>query len=99
MNPYVEKLKHYITENPPDFGDTDSVLGLLYECYNENHPYDDERIKSDFNALYEAMNGMPLREMDRIVYPVCRLYRDHERSGFEEGVKVGLLLSVELKAN
>lgn len=68
----------------------------LYECYNENHPYDNEEIKADFNALYQAMNGMPLREMDKVIYPVCKLCRDHEQAGFIEGIKVGMLLSEEL---
>lgn len=96
MNPYIEKLKQRIIENPLDFGDADSVLGLLYECYNENHPYDNEEIKADFNALYKAMNGMPLWEMDKVIYPVCKLCRDHEKSGFIEGIKVGIQLQMEL---
>ena len=95
MNPYIEKLEQQIADNPPNFGDADSVLGLLYECFNENNPYDNEQIKADFEMLYRQMNGMPLREMDRIVYPVCRLCRDHERSGFVEGVKVGIRLYSE----
>ncbi len=48
MNPYIEKLKQHIAKNPPNFGDADSVLGLLYECFNENNPYDNEQIKADF---------------------------------------------------
>ena len=79
MKQYLEKLKQHIADNPPDFGDANSVLGLLYECFNENHPYDNEEIKADFNALYQAMNGMPLREMDKVIYPVCKLCRDHEQ--------------------
>ena len=96
MKTYIEKLKQRIADNPPDFCDADSVLGLLYECYNENHPYDNEKIKADFNALYQAMNGMPLREMDKVIYPVCKLCRDHEQAGFIEGIKVGMLLREEL---
>ena len=96
MNPYIEKLKQHIADNPPNLGDVDSVLGLLYECINENNPYDNEQIKADFEELYRQMNGMPLREMDKIVYPVCKLCRDHERTGFVEGVKVGILLTQEI---
>ena len=96
MNPYIEKLKQYIAASSPDFGDADSVLGLLYECYNENHPYDNEQIKADFNELYRQMNGMPLREMDNIIYPVCKLCRDHEKAGFVEGMKIGIRLIHEL---
>ena len=96
MNPYIEKLKQQFADNPPIFGDADSVLGLLYECFNENNPYDNEQIKADFEELYRRMNGMPLREMDKIVYPVCILCRDHERAGFVEGIKIGIRLQTEL---
>ena len=97
MNPYLEKLKANIEANPPNFGDGESVLTMLYECYNENNPYDNEQIRADFHELYQQMNGMPLREIDQIVYPVCRLCRDHERAGFIEGIRLGVLLAHELE--
>ena len=96
MKSYFEKLKAHIDAHPPNFGDGESVLTMLYECHNENNPYDNEQIKEDFNELYRLMNGMELREMDRIIYPVCKLCRDHERSGFIEGIKIGILLQAEL---
>lgn len=96
MKSYFEKLKAHIDEHPPNFGDGESVLTMLYECHNENNPYDNEQIKEDFNELYRLMNGMELREMDRIIYPVCKLCRDHERSGFVKGIKIGVLLQAEL---
>ena len=39
---------------------------------------------------------MPLREMDKVIYPVCKLCRDYEQAGFIEGIKVGMLLREEL---
>ena len=39
---------------------------------------------------------MPLREIDRIVDVVCTLFREYERAGFTEGVKVGIRLEQEL---
>lgn len=96
MNPYIEKVKQQIAEHPPDFGDGNSILTLLYEAYNEVNRMDDEQIRADFNALYQAMNGMTLQEMDRIIYPVCTLCRDHEKAGFVAGIKVGVLLQSEL---
>jgi len=44
--------------------------------------------KDDFNELYRQINGMDLRKMDRIIYPVCLLCRIHQRSGFVERVKL-----------
>ena len=58
---------------------------------------DNDQIKANFNTLYLAMNGMTLKEMDRVIYPVCTLCREHEKTGFIEGIKVGLRLEQELK--
>ena len=96
MNDYFERLRTHIAENPPDFGDGESVLTLLYEAYADSNKMDDGTITHAFNELYRQMNGMELREMDRIIYPVCTLCRDHQRSGFVEGVKVGIRLREEL---
>ena len=96
MKTYFEKLRAYIAENPPDFGDGESVLTLLYEAYAESNKMDDGTIKEDFNELYRLMNGMELRDMDKIIYPVCSLCRDHERVGFVEGIRIGVLLAQEL---
>lgn len=96
MKEFLEKLKQRVAENPPNYGDVDSVLGLLYECFNENNPYDNDEIKTDFEELYQQMNGMSIRDMDMVIYPVCKLCRDHEKAGFLEGIKVGMCLKNEL---
>ena len=96
MEKYIRILKEYVDSHAPNFGDGESVLTMLYECHNENSPYDNEQIREDFNELYQKMNGMPLREMDKIIYPVCKLCRDHERAGFIEGIKIGIRLADEL---
>lgn len=93
---YIQALKVLALSDELNLGGADTVLGMLYECYNENHPYDNEEIKADFNELYRQMNGMPLREIDKIIYPVCKLCRDHEKSGFIEGIKIGIRLVDEL---
>ena len=94
---FVSFLDRYIAEKPPNFGDGDSVLTLLFEAYNDANNMDNDAIKTGFRVLYEAMNGMPLREMDTIVNPVCALCRDYEQAGFVHGVQVGMLLAKELK--
>lgn len=96
MKEFLEMLKQRIAENPPNYGDADPVLGLLYECFNENNPHDNDQIKANFEDLYRQMNGMSLRDMDKVIYPVCKLCRDHERAGFVEGIKIGIQLQTEL---
>jgi len=96
LNDYFERLRTPIAENPPDFGDGESVLTLLYEAYADSNKMDNGTIKEDFNELYRQMNGMQLRDMDKIIYPVCTLCRDHQRSGFVNGIRVGIRLREEL---
>ena len=96
MKTVLKILKAHIEQHPPSYGDADSVLAMLYECHNENNPYDNEQIRTDFEALYQQMNGMPLQEVDWVIYSVCTLCRDHERAGFVEGIKIGVCLLREL---
>lgn len=96
MKNFYDVLTQYVSENQPNFGDGESVLTMLYEAYSECNRLDDAQIKADFKVLYQMMNGMELREMDRIIYPVCKLCRDHERSAFVEGIKIGVSLVHEL---
>ena len=96
MKNFYDVLKEYIADHQPNFGDGESVLTMLYEAYSECNRLDNTQLKADFNELYRLMNGMELREMDKIIYPVCKLCRDHERSGFIEGVKIGIRLRNEL---
>lgn len=93
----AECLYEYLEKHPLDYGDADSVLGMLYGRYIECNRMDTEEIKAAFDELYQRMHGMSLQEMDRIVDAVCALCRDHQRSGFSDGIKVGLLLGQELK--
>jgi hypothetical protein len=93
----AECIYENIKRHPPDCGDAVSVLGMLYGRYIECNRMDTVEIKADFDELYQRMHGMSLQEMDRIVDAVCALCRDHQRSGFADGIKVGLLLGQELK--
>lgn len=92
----TEKLRAQFAEEQPDCGDARSVLEMIYNYYHEHNRMDTEEVKRDFDELYQRMNGMSLREMDRIVDAVCVLCNDHRRSGFEDGVKIGFLLCREL---
>ena len=96
MNQFYDVLIRIITDHQPNFGDGDSVLTMLYEAYSECNRLDDAHVKADFEELYRLMNGMELREMDKIIYPVCKLCRDHEQAGFVEGIKIGICLANEL---
>lgn len=97
MERYIQVLRECTQSRKPDFGDGESVLTLLYEAYSDNNRMDNAQIKADFKELYRQMEGIELREMDQIIDPVCILCRDHERAGFVEGVRVGVMLAQELE--
>ena len=93
MNEYLTALQTHLTTQQST---NQTILDLLYDAYNDTTGMDNEAIKSDFEELYQLMNGKPLQEIDEIIYAVCTLCRDHERAGFVEGVKVGIGLGQEL---
>ena len=94
MKETIEALKQYINQLQPADGET--VMNMLYEYHSEHHTYDNEQIRADFHAIYQQMHGMPLKEIDNVIYAVCTLCRDHELAGFIEGIKIGFHLFHEL---
>ena len=100
MEKWYRLILDHLKDHSPDFGDDNaqSVLETLYGYYNQYNRMDTAEIKAGFEDLYEKMTGMPLRDMDEIIYTVCTLCREHEKSGFVEGVKVGVLLAAELQS-
>ena len=93
---FFQTLAEHIQTQTPDLNTGETILEFLYECYSEHNNLEDAQIKADFEALYEAMNGMELHEMDRIIYPVCKICRSHEKASFIAGVKVGYHLVKEI---
>ena len=98
MEEYLRALENHVASHKLNLGDGESVLSLRYEAYGGiNRMYDDQ-IKADFAELYQLLNGMPLREMDWIINPVCALCRDHERNGFLHGVQLGAQVVQEIQS-
>ena len=98
MAEYIQTLETYVASRKMNLGDGESLVSLLYEAYGDVNRIDDDQIKADFGELYRLLNGMPLREMDWIINPVCTLCRVHERNGFVHGVLVGVRLSQEIQS-
>lgn len=98
MKEFVDALHAYIAQQKINFGDGDaqSLLEMLFIAYTQRNGFDDETIRKDFDALYEAMNGKSLQEIDRVIDPVCTLCRDHEKAGFIQGILLGVRLEREL---
>ena len=98
MEEYLRVVESYVASCKLNLRDGESVLSLLYEAYSDNNRMYNDQIKADFAELYQLLNGMPLREMDWIINPVCALCRDHERNGFVHGVQLGAQVVQEIQS-
>lgn len=74
----------------------DETIEMLYKGYKELHLSEDDTVKTAYDELYKAMDGIPLEKMDTILYPVSNLCSHHERIGFCDGVRIGLRLALDL---
>ena len=96
MEEFMTALQSKVNTLQPNYPDhAESILEVLFDSYNESSGFDNSAIKADFEELYRLMNGKPLKEIDEIIYAVCTLCRDHEKTGFIEGIKVGFSLFCE----
>ena len=97
MDEFMTALQSKLDTLQPNYPDNaESILEVLFDAYNETSGFDNAAIKADFEELYRLMNGKPLKEIDEIIYAICILCRDHEKSGFIEGVKAGINITKEL---
>ena len=91
MNEFMTALQTHLATQQPNYPDNaESILEVLF---------DNAAIKADFEELYRLMNGKRLKEIDEIIYTVCTLCRDHEKAGFIEGIKIGMIMLQELNAH
>ncbi|MGM9563269.1 MAG: hypothetical protein ACI3VQ_04240 [Faecousia sp.] len=85
-----------MAENPPNYSsDAHSILEMLFSYYRECNNTDTDSVKMAFEKLYQQLQGMLLREMDRNVDAVCTLCRELKRYEFIEGLKAGIRLMQE----
>lgn len=97
---YAQVLRRFVEEHPPNFGDGEagSILEMLFVHYEEFNRFDTDEIQANFAKLYQELDGMSLRQLDRVIDTACMLCRNHEMAGFVEGVKVGVRMGMELEA-
>ena len=97
IDEFMKVLQTKLATQQPNYPDNaESILEVLFDAYNESSGFDNAAIKADFEELYRLMNGKPLKEIDEVIYAVCTFCRNHEKAGFQEGVKVGIRLAQEV---
>ena len=53
MNEYIDALRKYVAENPPNYGDGDaySILEMLFSYYHECNNTDTDAVKAAFEGI------------------------------------------------
>ena len=98
MDNIAQRLKTYINTHPFDPGESnyDTVLGQLYQAYQESHENDPPEIRTGFKDLAELLKELSLRDNDAIFNLCCSLCIAYEHKAFIDGLQYGAHLIREL---
>lgn len=96
MKEYLKILEEHFKQNPPNHGDMESVLEVLYRYYAENNPIDNQKIRDSFAKLRSQFPNLSLQEFDPIFDTVSDLCLEDQRLAFQEGLRLGVTLMIEL---
>lgn len=96
MEKLIEVLQQHFAQNPPNYGDAESVLDMLFWNYTEYNQIDNEKIKAQFAKLRDYLS-LSAQEYDEVFYIVGDLCIEHSRLAFREGMRLVLALLQELK--
>ena len=99
MNRYIENLKSFLAEQPPNFrfDDANSILELLCYYYCSANPVDNAVIRCQFEKLYGLIRPMTVEESDAVFNTVSDLCLSYERQAFLDGLTAGMRLFSELE--
>lgn len=95
--PYRKSLLNMLVQQVND-GDRNpqSLSEMLYTAYTAYNPIDIGCAKTGFVELLGLLSILSDQSLDNAMNLVCDLCQHHERSGFTEGVRLGLRLGSEL---
>ena len=96
MQKYINTLREYCKQNPPNHGNYQSLMELLYWTYTEYNPIDTQKLRNGFANLRSQFPYLSLHEFDPVFILVSDLCAEHERLAFCEGLRLGVTLMQEL---
>lgn len=73
------------------------ILELLYRAYSESYENDPPEIREGFQELDTYLEKISLTENNTVFSLCCRLCVAYERKAFQDGVRYGAALMLELQ--
>lgn len=98
MNPYIEKFKDHLQLFPKDGDDFNCVLDVLYFYFALEHTVDTSVIRANFTEVGDILEKMSFEDNNKVFTAIVHLCEEHSRQGFMEGIRVGAVLTEELKS-
>ena len=98
MNPYINKLKAYLSEHQPKYGcpEIPSLLEFLWQTYTSENPIKSAEIRALMESLTPIHEALSIEDSDMLFGTVCSLCTEYERLAFLEGLRTGARLTTEL---
>lgn len=98
MKRYIKLLDTYLMENSPKTKcpDVESVLDMLYCCYNQQKGVDTAAVNHCFLVLDTIMKELSVVKASRVIELVCQLCGEYQKDAFKEGMLVGFYIYNEL---
>ncbi len=73
-----------------------SVLALLYDTHKQMHPESPETLQHEIGSLYRELYQRHLEDPEGVATVFAGMCDDRVRYAYEEGVKCGVRLSLDL---
>ena len=97
MNQYTEIIKTYLSEKEPKYEQgIHSLLDMLFWHYTLENPVEDSKIRGQFRGLEDILGPLGNRQADVVMDKVTDLCFDYQQTAFQEGMRAGARLMLEL---
>lgn len=98
MNPFFERFKDYIRQNPVNYGciNFNSLFEMFYWYYMEMNPNVNDRIWALYGQIEAVCKKLTVTELDELYTITGQLYAEMEMQAFRSGLRVGMQWMLEL---
>ena len=74
-----------------------TVLALLYDAYRRTYPETVESLQREIESLYRDLYQQPLTDPEGVTAVFVGLCDDRARFAYEQGIRVGVQLALDLE--
>ena len=96
MNPYKNKFRIFLDNNPISYTEGDSLMEELYWCYTEANTVDSPQLRMHFQNLYQSLPELSEKRFDEVFSAVSTLAAEQEKLAFQSGARIGFRPASEL---